>query len=100
MLPHAVPPRRPRIALRATCSGCRLASVVSAVKAQERYEARVCVEIRSLRRLRGDAAIPELVDSIYLGGGTPSVLGPALVGELAGTLRQEFAVSPDAEITL
>ena len=30
----------------------------------------------------------------------PSVLAPVLVGELARTLRQEFAVSPDAEITL
>jgi oxygen-independent coproporphyrinogen-3 oxidase len=40
------------------------------------------------------------VDSIYLGGGTPSVLAPALVGELSRTLRQEFAVARDAEITL
>jgi oxygen-independent coproporphyrinogen-3 oxidase len=40
------------------------------------------------------------VDSIYLGGGTPSVLSPALVGELAHTLRQEFDISPAAEITL
>jgi oxygen-independent coproporphyrinogen-3 oxidase len=40
------------------------------------------------------------VDSIYLGGGTPSVLSPALIGELARTLRQEFSVTADAEITL
>jgi oxygen-independent coproporphyrinogen-3 oxidase len=62
--------------------------------------ARVCGEIRSLRRRLGGAAIPERVDSVYLGGGTPSVLAPAFVRELARTLRQEFAVSPDAEITL
>jgi oxygen-independent coproporphyrinogen-3 oxidase len=62
--------------------------------------ARVCGDIRGLRQRLGDAAIPELVDSIYLGGGTPSVLAPALVGELARTLRQEFAISPEAEITL
>jgi oxygen-independent coproporphyrinogen-3 oxidase len=40
------------------------------------------------------------VDSIYLGGGTPSVLAPALVEELGRALRQEFAISPEAEITL
>ena len=85
---------------RAKCTYCNFASGVSSVKAHERYVARVCGEIRGLRRRLGDAAIPELVDSIYLGGGTPSVLAPALVGELARTLRQEFAVAPDAEITL
>jgi len=85
---------------RAKCTYCNFASGVSSVKAHEQYVARVCGEIRSLRKRLGDAAIPELVDSIYLGGGTPSVLAPALVGELARTLRQEFAVSPDAEVTL
>jgi oxygen-independent coproporphyrinogen III oxidase len=85
---------------RAKCTYCNFASGVSSVKAHGHYVTRVCGEIRSLRQRLGDAAIPDLVDSIYLGGGTPSVLAPALVGELARTLRQEFAVSPDAEITL
>ena len=85
---------------RAKCTYCNFASGVSSVKAHEQYVSRVCGEIRSLRQRLGDAAIPELVDSIYLGGGTPSVLAAALVGELARTLRQEFAVSPQAEITL
>jgi oxygen-independent coproporphyrinogen-3 oxidase len=85
---------------RAKCTYCNFASGVSSVKAHERYVAGVCEDIRSLRGRLGDAAIPELVDSIYLGGGTPSVLAPALVGELAGALRQEFVVSPETEITL
>lgn len=85
---------------RAKCTYCNFASGVSSVQAHQQYVARVCEDIRNLRQCLGDAAIPELVDSIYLGGGTPSVLGPALVGELARTLRQEFAVSPEAEITL
>jgi putative oxygen-independent coproporphyrinogen III oxidase len=85
---------------RAKCTYCNFASGVSSVKAHEQYIARVCEEIRSLRHRLAGAAIPELVDSIYLGGGTPSVLSPALVGELGRTLRQEFAISPDAEITL
>ena len=85
---------------RAKCTYCNFASGVSSVRAHEQYVARVCTEIRSLRRRLGDAAIPDLVDSIYLGGGTPSVLAPVLVAELARTLRQEFVVSPEAEITL
>jgi oxygen-independent coproporphyrinogen-3 oxidase len=85
---------------RAKCTYCNFASGVSSVKAHEQYVARVCGEIRSLRQRLGGAVIPEVVDSIYLGGGTPSVLAPVLVGELGRTLRHEFAISPDAEITL
>jgi oxygen-independent coproporphyrinogen-3 oxidase len=85
---------------RAKCSYCNFASGVSSVSAHEQYVARVCGEIRSVRQRLGGAAIAEQVDSIYLGGGTPSVLAPALVEELARALRQEFAISPGAEITL
>jgi oxygen-independent coproporphyrinogen-3 oxidase len=85
---------------RAKCSYCNFASGVSSAGAHEQYVARVCGEIRSLRQRLAGAAIPEQVDSIYLGGGTPSVLSPALVGELANTLRQEFDIAPVAEITL
>ena len=85
---------------RAKCTYCNFASGVSSVSAHEQYVARVCDEIRSIRRRLGAALIPEQVDSIYLGGGTPSVLSPALLGKLAHTLRQEFAVAPEAEITL
>jgi oxygen-independent coproporphyrinogen-3 oxidase len=85
---------------RAKCTYCNFASGVSSVSAHAQYVARLCSEIRTLRQRLGEALIPERVDSIYLGGGTPSVLSPALMGELAHTLRQEFAVTPQAEITL
>jgi oxygen-independent coproporphyrinogen-3 oxidase len=87
---------------RAKCSYCNFASGVSSVSAHEQYVARVCADIRSARRRLGSwgVAIPEQVDSIYLGGGTPSVLAPVLLRELAHTLRQEFAIAPAAEITL
>jgi oxygen-independent coproporphyrinogen-3 oxidase len=85
---------------RAKCTYCNFASGVSSVSAHEQYVARLCSEIRTLRQRLGEALIPEQVDSIYLGGGTPSVLSPALMGQLAHTLRQEFAVTPGAEITL
>ena len=78
---------------RAKCTYCNFASGVSSVAAHEQYVDRVCTEI-----LKAGGAQP--VDSIYLGGGTPSVLSPALIGELGRRLWQEFSVSPDAEITL
>jgi oxygen-independent coproporphyrinogen-3 oxidase len=85
---------------RAKCTYCNFASGVAPVGAHQQYVAQVCGEIRSLRQRLGEAATPQHVDTIYLGGGTPSVLSPALLGELAHTLRQEFSVLPGAEITL
>jgi oxygen-independent coproporphyrinogen-3 oxidase len=40
------------------------------------------------------------VDTVYLGGGTPSLLEPELLARLFGALRAEFEIEPDAEITV
>jgi oxygen-independent coproporphyrinogen III oxidase len=85
---------------RAKCTYCNFASGVSSAGAHEQYVARICDDIRSVRRRLDMAFLPDQVDSLYLGGGTPSLLAPALVRELALTLRQEFSVSPTAEITV
>jgi oxygen-independent coproporphyrinogen-3 oxidase len=42
----------------------------------------------------------ERLDTIYLGGGTPSLLPPAEVARLLGFIRSTFDVSSDAEVTL
>jgi oxygen-independent coproporphyrinogen-3 oxidase len=39
-------------------------------------------------------------DSIYLGGGTPTVLDPTQLERIFATLRRQFEVSPDAEVTV
>ncbi|HTM07061.1 MAG TPA: radical SAM protein, partial [Verrucomicrobiae bacterium] len=39
-------------------------------------------------------------DTIYFGGGTPSLLTPAEIGSIIDAARASFAVAPDAEITL
>jgi oxygen-independent coproporphyrinogen-3 oxidase len=85
---------------RAKCSYCNFASGVSSQSAHARYVFQVCEEIRSVRQRVGEAAIPAQVDSIYLGGGTPSVLSPALLRELMHALRQEFTIEADAEFTI
>ncbi len=41
-----------------------------------------------------------VVDSIYLGGGTPTVLEPAQLGRIFATVRAQFEVIPGAEITV
>jgi oxygen-independent coproporphyrinogen-3 oxidase len=39
-------------------------------------------------------------DSLYLGGGTPSVLPPRQLGALIAGLRRRVAVAPDSELTV
>jgi oxygen-independent coproporphyrinogen-3 oxidase len=50
--------------------------------------------------LAGREPAAEAFDSIYLGGGTPSLLPPAAMGRLVAALRRRFDFFPDAEITL
>ena len=63
-----------------------------------------CIE-KDLSRIRSSAKhwgarLPQAVDSIYLGGGTPSQLSAGLLRKLFVDLRREFAVLPTAEITV
>ena len=38
--------------------------------------------------------------TVYIGGGTPSLLSPAQIGALLDRLRQQFGIQPGAEVTL
>jgi coproporphyrinogen III oxidase-like Fe-S oxidoreductase len=59
--------------------------------------------VRALLR-EADLRLPEWAghrwDSLYLGGGTPSVLPPAELQALLAGLAERFALAADAEITL
>jgi oxygen-independent coproporphyrinogen-3 oxidase len=92
---------------RAKCSYCNFASgVLGAGTAGgdriDRYIERVCAEIRSARALAVAmrAELPERVDTVYFGGGTPSLLGAEQIRRLFAALRGEFEVTADAEITI
>jgi putative oxygen-independent coproporphyrinogen III oxidase len=42
---------------------------------------------------------PRPVDTVFVGGGTPSLLGAARLGEVLDAVRQAFGLAPDAEVT-
>jgi oxygen-independent coproporphyrinogen-3 oxidase len=44
--------------------------------------------------------LPRTVDTLYFGGGTPSLLEPDQLQRIFATLRRNFDLTPDAEITL
>ncbi len=87
---------------KAKCSFCNFASGVFAAERMQGYVDRLCEEIRGARvdcaRLGVEA--PERVDSVYFGGGTPSLLEPGMVAQVFGALRGEFAVEGGAEVTV
>lgn len=87
---------------RAKCSFCNFASGVFAEKRMESYVDRILAEMREAGQFaeRLGVTLPRKVDSIYLGGGTPSLLPPELVQRLFAGLRSEFDVAPNAEITV
>lgn len=86
---------------RAKCSFCNFASGVFGGRMPE-YVAKLVEEIKQGReRARGlGAELPGRVDSVYLGGGTPSLLDAGQVREIFAALRGEFDVEAGAEITV
>jgi oxygen-independent coproporphyrinogen-3 oxidase len=87
---------------RAKCSFCNFASGVSSPAIIERYVTQLCAEIDSAATAAHyrNAHLPHLVDTLYFGGGTPSLLEPAQLQRIFATLRRNFDITPDAEITL
>lgn len=87
---------------RSKCTYCNFASGVFPASYFERYVERLEADLCGMRTQTGQwgAELPERVDSIYLGGGTPSLLPAELMHRLFGAVRRGFAVVADAEITV
>ena len=54
--------------------------------------------VREMGLRRGEVQGP--LHTLYIGGGTPSLLPPALVGKLLDAAQACFGIRPDAEVTL
>ena len=87
---------------RTKCSYCNFASDVFSRAVFERYVDRVCADIRSAPEIaeKMGGQIERAVDSIYLGGGTPTVLEPSQLQRIFTAVRSQFDVAADAEITV
>jgi len=71
-------------------------SAPASEKEKEQYLNALLYEVRKTAR---DYAQYE-VDTIFIGGGTPSVVQPSCIRHLMETVRDHFAVSEHAEITI
>ena len=103
---------------KAKCTYCNFASGVFAAERMDAYVEWVCAEMRGVRgrveamhnptsdKKLSDMGhpnvveLPGVVDTVYFGGGTPSLLSAEQMRRLFAALRGEFAVSAEAEVTL
>jgi oxygen-independent coproporphyrinogen III oxidase len=87
---------------RTKCSYCNFASDVFSHALFERYVDRVCADIENSRKTAAEMGgeLEHEVDSIYLGGGTPTVLASSQLERIFATVRRQFHVSAEAEVTV
>jgi oxygen-independent coproporphyrinogen-3 oxidase len=79
------------------CPYCDFAVQVGGLEPQEPYVEALLAEVRWLAQA-GLAPLP--LRTVYLGGGTPSLLRPALLERLLEAVADGFGLEPDAEVTL
>jgi oxygen-independent coproporphyrinogen-3 oxidase len=87
---------------RSKCTYCNFASGVFPASDHARYVDRVVDDLRTSAKLAGEFAVdlPRNVDSIYFGGGTPSLLAPEVIAKLFAAMRDNFDFDSDCEITM
>ena len=75
------------------CNYCNFTRGLYDAPLKERYVAALLEEI-------AQAPAADRADTLFFGGGTPSLLDPAEVASLVEACRQRHALTPDAEVTL
>ncbi len=87
---------------RSKCSYCNFASDVFSKQKFEAYVERVAFDMARAGEIaaQAEARFDRQVDTVYVGGGTPSVLAPRQLAALFATARKHFEIEPGAEITV
>lgn len=87
---------------RSKCTYCNFASGVYPASEHKRYVDRLIEDMAaaSAWAARMGVELPRTVDTVYLGGGTPSLLEPALIARLFASVKAEFSIEAQAEITV
>lgn len=75
------------------CNYCDFNSRVAPKTLKEEYIDALCIEIGNF------AGCNDIVDSIYFGGGTPTILEAEQLQRVLYTVREKFYVADDCEIT-
>jgi oxygen-independent coproporphyrinogen-3 oxidase len=76
------------------CPYCAFASVTGRVESHKPYVEALCGEIESWGHLHGP------LDTIFFGGGTPSQIEPALIGQILDAARDHLGLGAEVEIAI
>ena len=78
------------------CIYCDFYSLPHQESRMDDYTAAVCAHLTETAPF----AAGHLVDTVYIGGGTPTYLGADRLGKILKTVHKKYRVAKDAEITL
>lgn len=83
------------------CHYCDFCSVLRAdEETRERYTERVCREIEHFGSLIGDKGDVPVADTVYFGGGTPTLLSAEQVARILSAVDARFGIGKNAEVTV
>ena len=87
---------------RAKCTYCNFASGVFPASDHARYADRLVADLAQSHAWADSMQVelPRTVDTVYFGGGTPVLLAPELFTKIFKSIREQFTLIPDAEITV
>ena len=78
------------------CPYCAFASLRGVDYLHERYVSALCRELS----VWGRQCRKNTLQTIFIGGGTPTQIDPSLIGQVLEAVNQAFGMCPDAEITV
>lgn len=67
---------------------------------KDRYVTRLCEEIRLFAEKIGESGNVPVADTVYFGGGTPTLLSAEQIGRVLSVIDEKFGIDKDAEITV
>ena len=81
---------------RSRCSYCDFATGMYEIILADQYVLAICAEIDGWREITE----PLAVDTIYFGGGTPSLLDPSQLEKICDAIQRKFEIAPNVEVSL
>ena len=80
------------------CSYCDFAVSIYQANLAERYVDALCLEVQSSKfKIQNSKS---KIETIYFGGGTPSLLSPQQTEKILNAVCKTFSVQPNAEVTM
>ena len=82
------------------CAYCDFNTYSTLGALKDSYGDALAQEIAQVGRAAREHGEPPAVHTIFLGGGTPSLMTPEALAKIVGAVRDHFQLSPEAEISM